>query len=204
MNIDARHNVPAGLDVHDGRARHVGPVRHPGLAPRGRLITAAIVCVGMVLGAGAAAQPLSPPIGGNDSGSLGGAGPAVGSGPGYHDPRSAFKPLEDRPGVVAWSLLSSVTTRVEKSRLIPTFPTQVQALNEQKVKVQGFMLPLGPGERQTHFLLTSVPPTCGFCIPAGPEGMIEVLPAKDYGLQHDMRSRLKRVAPTTIYRTLHS
>jgi Na+-translocating ferredoxin:NAD+ oxidoreductase RNF subunit RnfB len=40
--------------------------------------------------------------------------------------------------------------------------------------VQGFMLPLEPGNKQKHFLLSSVPTSCGFCVPAGPEGLIEV------------------------------
>jgi hypothetical protein len=115
----------------------------------------------LVCAAGTAfAQPLSPPLG------QGGAG--------FHDPRSAFKPLVDRDGVVSWSLLSSVTTKIDNNRSVPTFPAGVQALNSQTVKVQGFMLPLEPGERQTHFLLSAVPTTCAFCVPAGPEGLIEV------------------------------
>ena len=36
------------------------------------------------------------------------------------------------------------------------------------------MMPLEPGERQKHFLLTSVPLTCSFCVPGGPESMVEV------------------------------
>jgi len=98
----------------------------------------------------------------------------IGQGPGYHDPRSAFKPLEERSGVVPWGLLSSVTNRVEKNKLIPVYPAAVQALNQQRVKVQGFMMPLEPGDKQSHFLLSSVPTTCTFCVPAGPEGLVEV------------------------------
>ena len=73
-----------------------------------------------------------------------------------------------------WRLLSSVKARVEKNRVLPTFPADVRALNDTPVKVQGFMLPLEPGERQRHFLLSAVPTTCNFCIPAGPEGLVEV------------------------------
>ena len=36
------------------------------------------------------------------------------------------------------------------------------------------MMPLEPGEKHTHFLLSSVPLTCSFCIPGGPESMVEV------------------------------
>jgi hypothetical protein len=100
--------------------------------------------------------------------------PIPGQGPGMHDPRSAFKPLEEREGVVSWKLLSSVTTKVEKKKLVPQFPAELQALHQQKVKVQGWMLLLEPGDRQKHFLLPSVPTSCSFCTPAGPEGLIEV------------------------------
>lgn len=100
--------------------------------------------------------------------------PTIGQGAGYHDLRSPFKPLQEREGVLAWSLLSSVTTKAEKNRLVPTFPASLQALNQQKVKVQGFMMPLEPGDKQRHFLLSAVPTSCSFCVPAGPEGLIEV------------------------------
>ena len=103
-----------------------------------------------------------------------GEAPAMGQGPGYHSPQSPIAPLKEREGVVSWSVLSAVTTKVEKNRVVPTFPVPVQALNNQKVKVQGFMMPLGPGEKQSHFLLSSVPTSCSFCIPAGPEGLVEV------------------------------
>lgn len=100
--------------------------------------------------------------------------PALGGGTGIHDPRSAIKPLREREGVVSWSLLSSVTTRVEKARVVPVFPPGVRALHGQRVKVQGFMMPLEPGKPQAHFLLSAVPTTCNFCVPAGAEGLIEV------------------------------
>ena len=118
----------------------------------------------------ATASPAQPMPG---SGPLG-PPPVLGSGAGVHDPRSAFAPLKDREGVVSWTLLSSVTLKPERARMVPTFPAEVQALNHQRVKVQGFMLPLEPGERQKHFLLSAVPTTCSFCVPAGPEGLVEV------------------------------
>lgn len=100
--------------------------------------------------------------------------PAIGQGPGYHDPRSPFKPLEERGDIVSWKLLSQVTARAEKKKIIPTFPTAVQALDRKTVKVQGFMMPLEAGDKQQHFLLSAVPTSCSFCVPAGPEGLVEV------------------------------
>jgi hypothetical protein len=57
---------------------------------------------------------------------------------------------------------------------LPAFPATVQALNDKSQRIQGFMMPLEPGERQRHFLLSSVPLSCSFCVPGGPESMVEV------------------------------
>ena len=99
---------------------------------------------------------------------------ALGTGQGFHSPQSAFAPLRDLPGVLPWSLFGEVSHRQEGKRSVPVFPAQLASLAGSRVKVQGFMLPLQAGERQTHFLLSAVPTTCNFCLPAGPEGVIEI------------------------------
>ena len=139
----------------------------PAPHPTSRALLGAALAGWALAGATALAQPapgmgpLGPP-------------PGLGSGPGYHDPRSAFKPLQEREGVVSWSLLSSVQLKPERARVVPVFPPAVRALHDKTVKVQGFMLPLEPGERQRHFLLSAVPTSCSFCVPSGPEGLVEV------------------------------
>jgi uncharacterized protein len=127
----------------------------------------AMLLMGSVLMSAAQAQ-LSPPIEQRVP------PPAPGQGAGVHDPRSAFKPLEDKEGIVSWKLLSSVQTKMEKNRVAPQFSDAITALNDKTVRVQGFMMPLEPGDRQRHFLLSAVPTTCSFCVPAGPQGLIEV------------------------------
>jgi hypothetical protein len=97
-----------------------------------------------------------------------------GSGAGVHSPNSPFAPLPQRTDVVPWSLLTSIATKTEQNRLIPVFTKEQLALNQKPQRIQGFMMPLEPGEKQTHFLLSSVPLTCGFCVPGGPESMVEV------------------------------
>lgn len=99
---------------------------------------------------------------------------ATGQGPGYHSPLSAIKPLQERDDIVSWRLLSSVTTKPVKNQLIPVFPDAVKALHRHTIKVQGFMMPLEAGLKQSRFILSSVPTTCPYCVPAGPEGLIEV------------------------------
>jgi hypothetical protein len=98
----------------------------------------------------------------------------AGSGAGVHSPQSPFAPLPQRQDVVPWSLLTTVTTRVDKNRVLPVFNKEQQALNQKPQRIQGFMMPLEPGEKQSHFLLSSVPLTCSFCTPGGPESMVEV------------------------------
>jgi len=36
------------------------------------------------------------------------------------------------------------------------------------------MMPLEMGEKQSHFVLAAMPVTCAFCLPGGPESMVEV------------------------------
>ncbi len=130
----------------------------------------ALVCIAVsglcasLLPAGALAQqsaPASAPI-------------PAGTGAGVHSPNSPFAPIKERADVLPWSVLTTVKTKTEKNRLLPVFPADVQALNKKTQRIQGFMMPLEPGEKQKHFLLSSVPLTCSFCVPGGPESMVEV------------------------------
>jgi hypothetical protein len=124
-----------------------------------------IACT-LALGSFSAGAQLSSPLGN-------GAIPA-GTGAGYHSPNSPFAPLAERDDVLPWSVLTAVKTKVDKNRVLPVFPSNIQALNQKSQRIQGFMMPLDPGEKQKHFLLSSVPLTCAFCIPGGPESMVEV------------------------------
>lgn len=97
-----------------------------------------------------------------------------GGGAGVHSPNSPFKPLQERADVLSWSFLAAIKTKNVKNRLLPVFSAEIRDLNKKTQRVQGFMMPLAPGENQKHFLLSSVPLTCAFCVPGGPESMVEV------------------------------
>ena len=99
---------------------------------------------------------------------------AAGTGPGVHSPNSPFAPLVDRADVVPWPVLTSLKTKTDKNKIVPVFSLDQMALNQKTQKIQGYMMPLEPGEKQRHFLLTSVPMSCSFCLPGGPESMVEV------------------------------
>jgi hypothetical protein len=149
------------------------PTRHlPGLKR-------ALACGALLAAAGLSAQTLSSPV----AAAPAGAKPAatapgfdlpVGQGPGVHGANSPFPPLAARTDVVPWSVLTAVKTKNEKNRILPVFNLDQMALNQKTQRIQGFMMPLDPGEKQKHFLLSSVPLTCAFCLPGGPESMVEV------------------------------
>ena len=88
---------------------------------------------------------------------------------------SFFAPLTDLPGVVSWKLLGQATTvKAKKGRMVPKYTPAISALDNTEVKVQGFMMPLEPGQKQKHFLLTVTSASCPYCLPAGPEGVVEI------------------------------
>ncbi len=85
-----------------------------------------------------------------------------------------FQPLPERKDVVSWKTLSQVELVKQKDRYVPQFAKDVSALDQKEVKVQGFMMPLEVGDKQSHFVLTAMPQSCAFCLPGGPESMVEV------------------------------
>ncbi len=125
-----------------------------------KLITASLVFATTL-----ATAQLSSPIAG---------GVPAGKGAGVHSPNSPFKPLPERTDVLPWAMLTDVKTKVNKGSIVPVFNASQMALHQRHQRVQGFMMPLDPGEKQKHFLLSNVPLNCGFCTPGGPESMIEI------------------------------
>ena len=102
------------------------------------------------------------------------SGVPAGRGAGVHGANSPFAPLSARDDVVAWPVLTAVKTKTANNRIVPVFTIDQLALHQKIQRIQGFMMPLDPGATQRHFLLSSVPLTCGFCTPGGPESMVEV------------------------------
>ncbi len=106
--------------------------------------------------------------------------PAPGQMPGID-----FKPLAERKDVVSWKLLAQVEVVKVKDRYQPQFSAGVAALDAKEVKVQGFMMPLEMGDKQSHFILSATPQGCSFCMPGGPESLVEVKTKKPiaYGME---------------------
>jgi len=89
-------------------------------------------------------------------------------------PAAAAKPLPELKGVVSWKTLAEVQTVKQKDKFVPQFSNTIVALDKKEVKLQGFMMPLEMGDRQKRFMLTSMPPSCAFCLPGGPDQLVEI------------------------------
>lgn len=99
---------------------------------------------------------------------------------------SAFfnQPLDERSAQDAlptshhamWAMLGKCKLEVDDKnyRFSIHFTDEVKKLSGQSITVSGFMLPLEPTEKFTHFLLSKRTPTCAFCPPGEPNEIIEV------------------------------
>ena len=83
--------------------------------------------------------------------------------------------LPERAGVVSWRTLAQVSSVKQGGKMVPEFSKDIVALDKKDTRVQGFMIPLDVGDKQKRFLITSVPPHCSFCLPAGPDSVVEVV-----------------------------
>lgn len=77
-------------------------------------------------------------------------------------------------GVVAWKTLAEVTrqrtvlqpgTPQQKIVIEPQFAPSIKRLHEQRVRLNGYMIPLEVKHGQQRFLLSAYPQGCAFCTP---------------------------------------
>jgi len=86
-------------------------------------------------------------------------------------------------GVVGWDTLGALDVRTEviaplQAIFHTDYSAEIKALDGQDVKLMGFIYPLEGGLEHARFLLTAWPPSCPFCLPAGPAQMVEVFCAE--------------------------
>jgi len=82
--------------------------------------------------------------------------------------------LPEKPGIVSWRTLAQVQPIKISGKVVPEFSKDILGLDRKTVKLQGYIVPLDMGDKQKRFLLTAVPPHCSFCLPAGPDSVVEV------------------------------
>jgi len=75
---------------------------------------------------------------------------------------------------LSWEALGQAGIVKKGDRFVPQYPKEVAALDSKEVRLQGFMMPLEVGGAQKRFLLSAQPSDCAYCVPSGPEGLVEV------------------------------
>jgi uncharacterized protein len=83
-------------------------------------------------------------------------------------------------GVVSWDTLAGLEVETEvtaplRAVFTTSYSDEIEALDGTEVKLMGFLFPLEGGLEHERFLLTAWPPSCPFCLPAGPTHMVEVV-----------------------------
>ena len=83
------------------------------------------------------------------------------------------------PAALTWRELMDLEVRVETPAPLQTifhvvYPDSLIARDDTVVRIKGFMYPLEAGETHTYFLLSALPPSCPFCLPASSRGLVEV------------------------------
>ena len=81
---------------------------------------------------------------------------------------------------LTWDELMNLEITVETPAPLQTifhvsYPDSLKAKDGTVVRIRGFMYPLEAGETHTYFLLSALPPSCPFCLPASARGLVEVM-----------------------------
>ena len=91
---------------------------------------------------------------------------------------------------LTWDELMNLEVTVETPAPLQTifhvsYPDSLKAKDGTVVRIRGFMYPLEAGETHTYFLLSALPPSCPFCLPASSRGLVEV--TCDEGVRYTLR-----------------
>ena len=84
------------------------------------------------------------------------------------------------PAALTWRELMDLEVRIETPAPLQTifhvtYPDSLLARDGTIVRIKGFMYPLEAGETHSYFLLSALPPSCPFCLPASARGLVEVV-----------------------------
>jgi hypothetical protein len=95
--------------------------------------------------------------------------------------------LDLQAGMIDWKLLAQtqlVFSPTNENVAIHTNPA-ITRLNHTTIQAKGFMFPLEQTAKQTHFLLSPYPPSCPFCLPAGPTELMDITADKPFPFTYD-------------------
>lgn len=114
------------------------------------------------------------------------------------DPNSdnITKTSEGASDTISWKILSKVKFVQGKSGNSSPykFDESIKNLDGKEITITGYIFPLQAADKQNHFLLSAYPPSCPYCLPAGPDELIEVKASDDINFTYEA---------VTIHGTFH-
>ncbi len=87
---------------------------------------------------------------------------------------------------VSWDVLAQVKLTKADNKFVPKFEAPVAQLQGQEIQIKGFMMPLEQATKQQHFILSANPvQNCFYCLPGGPESLVEVRTERPIEFSYD-------------------
>ena len=87
---------------------------------------------------------------------------------------------------VSWDVLAQVKLAKADNKFVPKFEAPVAQLQGQEIQIKGFMMPLEQATKQQHFILSANPvQNCFYCLPGGPESLVEVRTERPIEFSYD-------------------
>ncbi len=87
---------------------------------------------------------------------------------------------------VTWEVLAQVKLAKADNKFVPKFEAPVEQLKGQEIQIKGFMMPLEQAAQQQHFILSANPvQNCFYCLPGGPETLVEVRTDRPIDFSYD-------------------
>lgn len=87
---------------------------------------------------------------------------------------------------VSWETLGQVKLMKKDNRFVPEFQDAVTQLEGKVITLKGFMMPLDQAAKQQHFILSANPvANCFYCLPGGPESLVEIKTDKPIAFSYD-------------------
>lgn len=87
---------------------------------------------------------------------------------------------------VSWDVLAQVKLAKADNKFVPKFEAPVAQLQGQEIQIKGFMMPLEQAAKQQHFILSANPvQNCFYCLPGGPESLVEVRTERPIEFSYD-------------------
>jgi hypothetical protein len=98
---------------------------------------------------------------------------------------NVLTPITTPQDMLQWDVLAKAEIKESGQTIRPVFTDAIKKMDGQTLTAKGYMFPLDAFGKQSHFLLSPYPSSCPFCLPAGPNELIEIKPDDAMAFTYD-------------------